>query len=206
MKTVYFVRHGRTEGNEKKFYQHGEVPLSEKGKAQAAFVADRFSRIEIEKVISSDMNRAKETAEAIAAKTGQPLELQPLLRELVRPSEMRGKLHADPEARKILKFIKDNFESGKRYSDEENFYDLKNRAQEAKAYIESRHERALAIVTHGTFLKMLIGVMIFDTLLTANEFLALDAVFHSSNTGITTCAHEDGKWQIRTWNDYAHLG
>jgi len=39
MKTVYFVRHGSTEGNENGAYQHVHTPLSELGRGQAEFVA-----------------------------------------------------------------------------------------------------------------------------------------------------------------------
>ena len=65
MKTVYFVRHGSTEGNEQGAYQHLYTPLSELGRRQAAFVARRFERIPVDIVIASDMERAAETGRSL---------------------------------------------------------------------------------------------------------------------------------------------
>lgn len=36
---VYFVRHGESEYNAKQLFQHGDVPLSEKGRKQAEFLS-----------------------------------------------------------------------------------------------------------------------------------------------------------------------
>jgi broad specificity phosphatase PhoE len=66
MKTVYFVRHGSTDGNEQGAYQHVHTPLSELGRRQAACVARRFERIPVDIVITSDMARAVETGRCIA--------------------------------------------------------------------------------------------------------------------------------------------
>ena len=55
MKTVYFVRHGSTEGNEQGAYQQVHTPLSALGRRQAACVARRFERVPVEIVITSDM-------------------------------------------------------------------------------------------------------------------------------------------------------
>src|SRR5262245_40422181 len=52
MKTVYFVRHGSTEGNEQRAYQHLQTPLSELGRRQVEVVARRFERIPVDIVIT----------------------------------------------------------------------------------------------------------------------------------------------------------
>lgn len=163
-------------------------------------------RISFDIIISSDFVRATETATIIAEKTGHRVEFEPLFRELTRPSVIRGKYHTDPEAAKIIAFIADNFSDGTKHSDEENFFDLKARAQKALSYLEERKENNLLVVTHGTFSHMLIGAMAFGKTLTPEEFLALDYFLHSTNTGITTCVFKEGKWRLYTWNDCAHLG
>src|SRR5499426_3334137 len=72
MKTVYFVRHGSTEGNETRAYQYVNTPLSELGRRQAACAAHRFERIPVDLVITSDMERAAETGRCIAERNGFP--------------------------------------------------------------------------------------------------------------------------------------
>lgn len=206
MKTVYFVRHGETEWNEKGIYQHRKVPLSEKGLTQASFVAKRFRTIYVESILASDMTRAIQTAELIAGETGHAVEVEPLFQEILRPSEIRGKSLTDPSAVLVRSFIDENFETGLRHSDEENFHDLSQRARGAIQVLENRSESAIAVVTHGTFLKMMIAVMAFKEKLRATEYLGIDRLLLPSNTGITKCTFNNGKWQLVVWNDHAHLG
>ena len=89
MKTVYFVRHGSTEGNEQGAYQHGHTPLSELGRRQAACVARRFERIPVDIVIASDMERAAQTGRCIAASNRLPMVCDPLFQEILRPALLR---------------------------------------------------------------------------------------------------------------------
>jgi broad specificity phosphatase PhoE len=205
MKTIYLVRHGQTEGNQARFYQHLDTPLSETGKKQAENVARRFANISIDVVIASDMERANDTARSVAKVTGHSVITEPLFREIARPSVVRGKLIADPTTTEIRKFTDENFATGLRHSDEENFFDLKNRGNQALKYLLDRQEEALVVVTHGMFLKMLMAVMVFGESLDAREFNAINNFLHASNTGITKCTH-DREWLLVNWNDDAHLG
>jgi broad specificity phosphatase PhoE len=70
---LLLVRHGATDENVRRVLQ-GQTPtsLNELGRRQARLVADRLSRFEpkIGLVVSSDLPRARETAEPIAALSG----------------------------------------------------------------------------------------------------------------------------------------
>src|SRR3989344_3782639 len=68
----FFVRHGETDWNVQKRTQgqSGNAPLNETGRAQAASAAKVLKAYPIDLVISSDLARAKETAEIIARETG----------------------------------------------------------------------------------------------------------------------------------------
>ena len=66
--TLLFIRHGVTDWNIAKRWQgHSDVPLNETGRAQAAALARRLANWPIEQIISSDLQRCAQTAEAIAA-------------------------------------------------------------------------------------------------------------------------------------------
>jgi broad specificity phosphatase PhoE len=157
MKTVYFVRHGSTEGNEKGAYQHVHTPLSELGRRQAEFVARRFERIPVDIVITSDMERAAETGRCIAERNRLPIVVDPLFHEILRPAIVRGKGRDTPEALEMMRFLAENWTNAHvKHSDEENFFDLKTRALKALDHLVERPERTLLVVTHGTFVCMLI--------------------------------------------------
>jgi broad specificity phosphatase PhoE len=207
MKTIYFVRHGSTDGNETDAYQLHTLPLSEKGVAQAAFVADRFKTIPVDVIISSDMTRAAQTADSIARAVGRTVVHNEFFHEILRPSAVRGKLKANPEVMSITAHLRRNFaDDTQRHSDEENFFDIRRRAVTGLDFLAKRPEATILVVTHGTILKMLIAVMIDGTNTTPEFFLKLDRFLHPSNTGITKCLWRDGAWHLVVWNDHAHLG
>lgn len=76
--TLYLVRHGRTIGNVKRVLCGStDVPLDELGVLQAARVAERIGNsIRADELVTSPLQRARFTAEAISAKTG----LAPVIR------------------------------------------------------------------------------------------------------------------------------
>jgi 2,3-bisphosphoglycerate-dependent phosphoglycerate mutase len=207
MKTVYFVRHGSTEGNEKRAYQHGHTPLSELGRRQAAFVARRFERIPVDIVITSDMERAAETGRIIAERNRFPIVVDPLFNEFLRPTIIRGKGRDTPEALEMMRFLAEHWtNAGVKHSDEENFFDLKTRALKALNHLVERPERTLLVVTHGTFMCMLIGCMMAGEEVSPQLFDHIHHFLVLKNTALSVCEYENGKWQLVIWNDHAHLG
>jgi|694.fasta_scaffold26040_8 broad specificity phosphatase PhoE len=209
MKNIYFVRHGESEGNQVRLYQSSETSLSEKGHLQAKLIAERFDNIEIEIIISSDYIRAKQTAQYISEVKGKDIIESQLFRERKRPSIQEEKSKELEELKAIDKAIADNWEiSGYRHSDEENFEDLKQRAQKAFEFIESRKEDNIIIVTHKNFLHCLIWYRLFDSNVTPKEAKIITDNFVMSNTGIVWMQFDEIKkdWKIVTWNDHAHLG
>jgi broad specificity phosphatase PhoE len=80
---LILVRHGETEWNEQRRYQgQSDVPLSRSGRWQAELVAVRLAGQKIDAVYASDLERAWETAEAIAEYNGLEVTPEPRLREL----------------------------------------------------------------------------------------------------------------------------
>jgi broad specificity phosphatase PhoE len=67
---VYFVRHGQSQANLGKVYANFDSPLTELGLEQARAVAGQLADKKISLIIASDMVRAKQTAEEIAAGLG----------------------------------------------------------------------------------------------------------------------------------------
>jgi 2,3-bisphosphoglycerate-dependent phosphoglycerate mutase len=207
MKTVYFVRHGSTEGNEKRAYQHLHTPLSELGRRQAEFVARRFERIPVDIVITSDMERAAETGRCIAERNRLPIVFDPLFQEILRPAIVRGKGRDAPEVLEVMRFLAENWTNARvKHSDEENFFDLKKRALKALAHLAERPERTLLVVTHGTFLCMLICCMMAGEEVCPQWFDRVRHFLVLKNTALSVCQYDHGKWQLVIWNDHAHLG
>ncbi|HYF00177.1 MAG TPA: histidine phosphatase family protein, partial [Planctomycetota bacterium] len=79
---LYLVRHGQTAWNELGRAQgHTDIPLDERGRRQAQALGEAFRRLPLDRILTSDLARAYQTAEAVAHATGVSLEVRPELRE-----------------------------------------------------------------------------------------------------------------------------
>jgi 2,3-bisphosphoglycerate-dependent phosphoglycerate mutase len=78
---IVLVRHGETAFNAARVLQPPEMPLNERGLAQAAQAAQRIAALGGAALVSSDLARAQMTAAAIARATNLQIELEPLLQE-----------------------------------------------------------------------------------------------------------------------------
>ncbi len=75
-------RHGRTEWNAaKRFQGQIDVALDSVGLAQAEAAAGMLAALLPHRIVSSDLSRARTTAEALSRRTGVVVELDPRLRE-----------------------------------------------------------------------------------------------------------------------------
>jgi probable phosphoglycerate mutase len=80
--TLLLVRHGETDWNaEGRLQGHTDRPLNDFGRRQAAQLAEELAGDGIAAVYASDLARARETAEIVAARLGLPVRLDPDLRE-----------------------------------------------------------------------------------------------------------------------------
>lgn len=204
---IYLVRHGESYGNISRLHQIGTTPLSEKGKKQAFELGQRLKNITIDKVICSDFTRTKETAKQIALFKQTPIEYSPLFREIKRPSEIENRSVDNPEVIAIKQEINLHSDDPEwHYSNEENLYDLIERAREAITCLENQNEINLLIVSHGLFIRTIVGLLLFEELL--NPALINKSIqrWEMSNTGITWIKKDSGIWRLVTWNDHSHLG
>jgi broad specificity phosphatase PhoE len=81
--TILLARHGETDWNAVGRWQgHTDRPLTERGRHQAAELAERLADVELDAIYSSDLLRAVETAEPVAKRLGLRLQTLPELREV----------------------------------------------------------------------------------------------------------------------------
>ena len=84
MTRLIFIRHGQSEANaQNRFAGQTNVPLTELGKAQAKCAAEYIvKREKIDKIYSSDLQRAHNTALPVSELTGIPINDATELREI----------------------------------------------------------------------------------------------------------------------------
>lgn len=208
-KLIYFVRHGETELNIQNIRQGPEGFLSTKGREQALATAKRFPKYEgrPQVIISSPYERAKETAEIIGKELGMSIEYSDLLIERKNPTEIIGHAGGEKEVRQIVdRMDKSYHDDDLRISDEENFVDLKERAKKLLIYIRHRPEKRMIMVTHSSFLKMVVSYMLYGKKLTASQYNTLRYFNRINNAGMAICSHtthffKKNEWKLLVWND-----
>ncbi len=205
----YFVRHGETVLNAQNIRQGEEGGLSENGRAQAERAGLYLAQFPIERIISSTFERARETTALINAHLKVHVLYSPLLGERRNPSEIVGKNADDPEVIRIVDQMDRSYHiDSYRFSDEENFEDLKRRARRALALLARQGARETCVVTHGIFLKMLIAYLLYRDRLHAADYAKLSFFNASDNAGITVCEFHPWKmlgaargWEVVAYNE-----
>jgi broad specificity phosphatase PhoE len=210
-KTVYFVRHAQSVDNAAPVFQSENSPLSNIGRRQAQHVAARLSKLPFEAIIASPLQRAKETAEAIALATSKEPKYSELFVERIKPARINGKPYGDEEANALWRdWTKSLYTPGMRVADGENFDDLIIRADAALAFLKDRAEQSLVVVTHGYFLRTMVARIMLGDSLSGEVFRRLQSAGSIENTGLTVFRYhdafeEESCWRLWTYNDHAHL-
>ncbi len=205
-KKIYFVQHGESQDDLDLIEPRSDTPLSEMGRDQATLLAGRFSHTPFDIVISSPLERAKETAEFIALASGKNIVYEDTLQEIKSPSVLEGvsQINSDFDSIRDVLYEKWHLPAW-HYQDEENFTDAKKRALTALRVLQERPEQRIVVVSHMHFLTMLFLVMALGKLVTAEEYQTFDAFSYLDSTAITLCELTDKGWKMRTWNDITHL-
>ena len=204
---VYFIRHGESVLNKKRIHQYPDTPLSEEGREQAIRLAERFSDIDFDLLVTSTFKRAKETAEIVNTKHNKEILESPLFVETIRPSEILGKKYEAPDARVIYdEVLANRLDPDWRYSDEETFNDLVERGKKALQFLVDHEAERIVVVTHGDILKFILSIMQHGDDLSLELFHRFRHFAPTKNTGVTVCHYDDEHgWYLISWNDHSHL-
>jgi len=198
---LYLVRHGLTLWNsEGRIQGHTDVPLSEEGRAQALRLASRLAAVPLCAVWSSDLSRARETAEIIAARRSLPVTTTPLLRESCLGAWeglTEAEIVARGDGRLLEAFRRDS--TLHRPPGGEPMRQVWERILDAQARLRAAHaEGAVVVVGHGGSLKALLC----DAMgagIAAMRRLWLD------NASLSLIEHRAGRTWVRLVNDTCHL-
>lgn len=194
------IRHGETVWNsERRMQGQRNSALSELGRAQARALGKRLQNERFDYLYSSDLDRAYETAQAVATLTGHEIRLDQRLRErafgifegLTR-DEMADR-HPEEYARFRARdpdYAVPGGESPRVFHE---------RCMNCFTEIANRHLGArVVVVAHGLLLAALYRVVHG---LDLQQPRSLDLI----NASLNTFRYTANDWQLVTWADQAHL-
>ncbi len=187
--TIGLIRHGSTPWNVQGRVQgQMNTDLSDEGRSQAHLLGLRLLHEQWDGMISSDLNRARETAEIIARHASIPLlHLDDRLRE-----RNFGQIEGTTEAERIDRF-------GPHWRDldlgiESNQH-IHNRWVHVLAYISNTFQQGfkILIVSHGNYIIELL------------KMYELEQQEYLQNTSLTVIEREHDVWRLGLYNSLTHL-
>jgi probable phosphoglycerate mutase len=199
--TTLLLRHGQTAlSTERRFAGRGDIPLTETGERQATAAAARLAaRGGIDVIVTSPLRRARRTAEAVAAATDVPLQVEDGLAE-TDFGKWEGLTFAEASAR-----WPDELSAWLRSADVappggESFAATARRVAAALDRLLAEHQfQTLLLVSHVTPIK---------TLACRAMLAPPAAMFRISLDVASLCEidwYPDGPAVVRSLNDTAHL-
>jgi probable phosphoglycerate mutase len=200
MTQLFVVRHGETLWNrEKRMQGQTDTVLSETGRQQAAALGRRLSSMAFAALYSSDLLRAWDTAQAIAAQTGWKIAADSRLRER-RFGIFEGLTHDEIDERYPHELTR--FQS--RDPDYvvpggESAHAFHARCLPCLQEIAERHRGGEAVVvTHG---------LVLDALYRAAHGMTLGEprTVPLLNASVNVFRYGGGAWRLETWGDVSHL-
>jgi broad specificity phosphatase PhoE len=195
---IYFVRHGSTDSLEQKISQPDDEPLNQKGLARSQELAKRFANTQLDLIVSSPLTRSLQTAKRVSS----DVLVSSLFAEVKKPTEVIGQPKDSETVKGIIKQLEEMpaINPSWHYSDEENFTDFKTRGLKALEFLKSQNKENILVVSHGNFITILVGLMLFGPSYPLDGFLRLRNFLRLSATGVSVCTFENNKWQLQSWN------
>jgi probable phosphoglycerate mutase len=193
------VRHGETVWNVEGRYQgHLDSPLTDKGLAQSKALARRLAGLPFNALYSSDLGRARQTAEIVGEMTGHSVQLEPRLRER-HLGVLQG--FTKLELPSCLPREFDEYRRGDPDHVVPQGESARQRYQIVTACFEElarRHVReTIVVVAHGgtlsALLRRVLGVP-----------LEVPRRFRVTNTALNRFTWENGRWYLEVWGDASH--
>lgn len=198
---LLLARHGETDDNAQKVFQgQGGGSLNARGRAQAERLGGRLAKA-LDLIVSSDLTRARETAEIVARASGARVVLDRTLRE-VDVGAWTGLAYDEVARRFPEEWAAWHTGLDVPRGGGETYVALANRVSAALERIAREHvDRRVLVVSHGAALRSAVCV----TLGLPPRWISPLAGMH--NTALTTLRFEaeTGKSHLVTYNDVAHL-
>ncbi|GIP36478.1 histidine phosphatase family protein [Paenibacillus sp. J2TS4] len=186
---IGLIRHGETAWNaERRAQGQSDIPLNELGRQQARALAVRLRKEPWDSIYSSDLSRAKETADIVAGSMGLKVQTDPRLREM-----HKGETEGTTLAERINRW-------GEQWETlplgiEEDRSIIGRGTSFLSEIVETSQGKSILVVSHGALIGLTVRSLV--------PHLDVEAHFH--NTSITIINYNGSEWDCELFNCARHI-
>lgn len=149
MTIILLARHGETDWNRDLRWQgQADPPLNARGRGQSRALAEELADVPLAAIYSSDLRRARETAEIVGTRKGMTVEARPELRE-VDVGSWSELTSAEVEERFPGAFQRWQDVGDPTWEGGETHAEMAERVLSAVVEIAAAHDENVLIVAHG---------------------------------------------------------
>jgi len=199
--TLLLIRHGESEGNLRRvFCGNTDIPLTERGRQQAACTGEFLKDRTIHAVYSSPLSRAYDTALAVAAHHGLPVTPEPDLAEICG-GRWEGLSFTEIAERYPESYAVWQTNIGRCQCPEgESVLSVQTRLYACAQRLAAAHPgQTVCLATHAMAIRCLVGAVEHRTL---DELHSMPWV---SNASVTTLSWEDGIFTLERYSEDDHM-
>ncbi len=199
MTKIYLIRHGEAEGNVfRRFHGQYDALLMPRGYAQRERVAERFKTIQVDACFSSDLTRARLTAESVYIPKGLPLQRD------VRFREVHGGIWEDLPFGYLDKYYPEEMQHFNHDTVNWSISGGEPYSVFTDRFITAMEERAKAY-DGGTICIFSHAAIIRGTLMHLFFQDDGDKVPFGDNTAVSLLQYQNGKFTYEYLNDNSHI-
>ena len=187
---VFFIRHGQSEGNVNGYHNSWlPVPLTEKGREDAAMAGRLIKNVPFDKVYSSDLLRAIQTQQI--ALPDAEVERLPVLREINVGNLLGRKVTDCYEEYGEIYFVRRDATDYSAYGGE-SYEDLSNRIRQFLSMMEESEYENVAVFGHGTYMQIALDLV--------SGVRQGKSRFTCQNGSVAVFRYEKGSWRVDAWD------
>lgn len=179
-KKFYFLRHGKTDWNDKQLCQgQQDIPLNAEGREEVVKICPLIAQLSFDRIVTSSLSRALETAQIIQAHTKHSLTILEELQERAWGSK-EGIPSAEMYAIEVQEESRSDYISGFGIEERQTF-----KKRIIAGINESLKDKTPLIVSHGRVFLVLL------------EILGLPIIRQIPNSTVIECIPSENDWILK---------
>ena len=206
---LFLVRHAQSECPRSR-WQTPDSRLGEIGRKQARILSKKSRFSKLDKIFSSEWNRAHETAKIVSDNLNTKIETLDYIHEREQLPEIYGATRDSEISKKYAEEYYKNYKNidWKFRNKEESVREVLKRASKLSNFLIKNHQdKRLLVVSHDVFIRCFISLALLGDQYSDETMVKTINSLTIKNTGISLLIYDDKRksWRINYINDYSHL-